>query len=281
MASNIYTFVDATGTLTEVAASQLNFVGAYSPLVTYYRFDVVTSGLANFVCLTQNTAQPPPISRQFDSFWSVLAFTSVGTSSGGGGGGGVTSLNGLNGAVTLVAGANIGITQSGNNLIISASGTGGGGSGGTGSTPEWVMDWIGQTYNLATAGTTAANEADSWARDAFSIAVAGTNAANAVAVTAGEALNTAWTGTTSADQAYLLAQLAYNLAIRGTHVADNLIDSIVTDTGASNSVFDAIVTDLSGNVVVNSSGNVVSDETGKIGSVVIDSNGNVVARIIP
>lgn len=186
MADNIYTFVDANGVLTEVAAPQLNFVGAYSPLITYYRFDVVTSGLANFVCLTQNLAQPPPLSRQFNSFWSILAFTSVGTSSGGGGGGG-----------------------------------GGGGSSGT--VPGWVMSWIGQTYNLAVAGTEAANSADSWARDAFSIAVNGTNAAN---------------------QAYTLAQQAYTIAIAGTNTANNLIDSIVTD--------------LAGNVVVNSNGNVVS-----------------------
>ncbi len=47
-----------------------------------------------------------------------------------GGSGGVTSLNTLEGALTLVAGANVTITPSGSTLIIAASGGGGGGSSG-------------------------------------------------------------------------------------------------------------------------------------------------------
>ena len=263
MASNIYTFVDFNSVLTEVAAGQLNFVGTWSNALTYYRFDVVTYGNTQFVCTQQNKGQTPPLTLQFNSFWSVLAFTSVGTSSGTGGtGGGVTSINGATGDITLEAGANITIIQNGQEFTISSSGTNSGGF-----VPSWVMSWIGQTFNIAVAGTNTANQA-------LALATTGTNIADS-------ALTLAVAGTNAADQAYLLAQLAYNLAIRGTYVAANLIDSIVTDTGASDTVFDAIVTDSSGNVVVNSSGNVVADETGKIASVVINSAGNVVAKIIP
>lgn len=46
------------------------------------------------------------------------------TGSGGGGGGGVTSVNGLNGALTLAAGLNITITPSGNTITIASTGGG-------------------------------------------------------------------------------------------------------------------------------------------------------------
>lgn len=50
--------------------------------------------------------------------------------SSGGGGSGVTSINGIVGAVGLVAGTNISLTPSGNNITIASSGGGGGSPGG-------------------------------------------------------------------------------------------------------------------------------------------------------
>jgi hypothetical protein len=92
--------------------------------------------------------------------------------------------------------------------------------------PPWVMDWLAQTYNIATAGTdaaaaalTAAHGADSWARDAFGIAVSGTNAANAAWDYAGQAWTIAVAGTDAAHSADSWARDAYGLAVAGTNAA--------------------------------------------------------------
>ncbi len=57
--------------------------------------------------------------------WIDEQLMGVGGGGGGGGGGGVTSLNGLTGAVDIIPGTpNITITESGNNIVISFTGTG-------------------------------------------------------------------------------------------------------------------------------------------------------------
>ena len=76
---NIYTYVDYTGFLSEVAESELNFAGNWSSTSNYYRFDVVTYGEARYVCTTANTNTAPPYDRQFSTYWSIIAFTSTGT----------------------------------------------------------------------------------------------------------------------------------------------------------------------------------------------------------
>lgn len=80
---NIYTFVDYNGFLAEVADSDLNFVtGDWSPTAHYRRYDVVNYGYTIYVCTVENVGIEPPDIRQFNSNWSIIAFTSTGTGTG-------------------------------------------------------------------------------------------------------------------------------------------------------------------------------------------------------
>lgn len=76
---NIYTYVDYTGFISEVAEENLNFAGNWSSAPNYYRFDVVTYGEVRYVCTTANTNTAPPYDRQFSASWSIITFTSTGT----------------------------------------------------------------------------------------------------------------------------------------------------------------------------------------------------------
>lgn len=203
--SNIYTYVDYTGFLSEVFESSLNFAGDWRSTAHYYRFDVVTYGAARYVCTTANINSTPPFDLQFNQFWSIIAFTSTGTGSsgtntgGGGGGGGVDNTQMVQDVYSLAYRAyNIALT--GTTLPT------------PGSVAPWVLQWIGHTYNIARAGTDAAHSADMWGRDAFSIAVNGTNAANAANSYAGQAWTIAVAGTTAASVAQSSADAAYSLA---------------------------------------------------------------------
>lgn len=77
--SNIYTFVDYTGFLAEVRESDLNFAGDWVSTSNYYRYDVVTYNFARWICTVANSNSPPPVDLQFNSSWSIIAFTSTGT----------------------------------------------------------------------------------------------------------------------------------------------------------------------------------------------------------
>jgi len=92
-----------------------------------------------------------------------------------------------------------------------------------GTVPKWVMDWLGQTYNIAVAGTNAANDAWDYAGQAWTLAVAGTNTAETASTnaasantTAVQAFNIAVAGTNAANQSYSLATSALNTAWNGT-----------------------------------------------------------------
>jgi hypothetical protein len=98
----------------------------------------ISSDIGNPVWLTSNGAfstTAPSLDTEADEKIGIVMSTSqiwindqlmgIGGGGGGGGGGGVTSLNGLTGAVDLVAGtSNITITEVGNNIDISFTGTG-------------------------------------------------------------------------------------------------------------------------------------------------------------
>lgn len=78
---NIYTFVDYTGFLSEVFESDLNFAGTWRSSANYYRYDVVQYGYSRYICTVANSNNPPPDDLQFNSYWSIIVFTSTGTSS--------------------------------------------------------------------------------------------------------------------------------------------------------------------------------------------------------
>jgi hypothetical protein len=65
----------------------------------------------------------------YDKERQQLFYTGSYGAGGGGGGGGVTSLDGLTGAIDLIAGPNITITTGSGTITISGSGGGGGGGG--------------------------------------------------------------------------------------------------------------------------------------------------------
>lgn len=107
--------------------------------------------------------------------------------------------------------------------------------GGSGTVPAWVMDWLAQTYNLGTAGTDAANSADSWGRDAFHLAVTGTTAAAAAQATATEALNLANTLSTIQNYGHPGTLTAFVGQVPGwkTDIELTIRDGVVTDVGNS------------------------------------------------
>lgn len=92
--------------------------------------------------------------------------------------------------------------------------------------------------------------------EVYNIAVAGTDAAAQAYSIAVLALNTAWAGTDVAQAAQQAADSAYALALYALHTA---WAGTASGTGSGSS-FDVntILTTLDGNVVVNSSGNVVT-----------------------
>lgn len=98
-------------------------------------------------------------------------------------------------------------------------------------------------YNIAVYGTEVAEAAYGLAHYAISIAgtAAGGGGDDSLARLA---LETAWTGTLAGNQAYNVAQDAYRIAVAGTTAVASLIDTILTT--------------VSGDVVVDSSGNVVT-----------------------
>lgn len=213
---NIYTYVDYNGFLAEVAESDLNFVSGYwQSTAHYYRYDVVNYGYSLYVCTVANVGVSPPDETQFNSNWSIIAFTSTGTGSSGTGSSGGASLEMVDQVYSLAYRAyNIALT--GTDLPT------------PGALDPWVLQWLGHTYNIARAGTNAANSADSWARDAFGIAVAGTNAANSAWGYAGQAWTIAVAGTNAAATAQAAANSAdmwgrdaYSLAVDGTNAAES------------------------------------------------------------
>ena len=232
--ANIYTYVDFTGFLSEVAETDLNFAGTWRSTANYYRYDVVTYGSARYVCTTANTDNAPPTNLQFNTYWSIIAFTSTGTGSSGTGSSGVDYTPMIQDVYSLAYRA-YSIALTGTDLPS------------PGAIDPWVMDWVGQTYNIAVAGTDAADQAWGYAGQAFDIAVAGTDAANQAYSLALQALQAAWvgtdtpvpsggsgsipgwvmdwightanvayTGTNAADQAYSLALQALQTAWVGT-----------------------------------------------------------------
>jgi len=205
---NIYTFVDTTGLLSEVFESDLNFSGNWRSSANYYRYDVVDYGVARYVCTTANTNTAPPVDLQFTAYWSLIAFTSTGTgSSGTNSGGGVDNTQMVQDVYSLAYRAyNIALT--GTDLPT------------PGSLDPWVMQWIGHTYNIARAGTNAANSADMWARDAYHLAVAGTNAANSADRWARDAYSLAVDGTNAAHSADSWGRDAFSIAVTGTNAAN-------------------------------------------------------------
>ncbi|MGV0949344.1 MAG: hypothetical protein ACOYB3_01640 [Azonexus sp.] len=206
---NIYTFVDYTGFLSEVFESDLNFAGTWRSTANYYRYDVVTYGPSRYVCTVANTNVAPPSELQFSANWSIIAFTSTGTGSSGtitptpGGGASVEMVE----DVYSLAYRAYTIALTGTDLPT------------PGAVDSWVMKWIGHTYNIARAGTNAANSADMWARDAFHIAVSGTNAANSAWGYAGQAWNIAVAGTNAAAASQAAANSAYSLAQQALYYA--------------------------------------------------------------
>ena len=210
---NIYTYVDNTGHLAEVFESDLNFSGEWSPDENYYRFDVVTYESARYVCTSAVSVEAPPSNLQFSSYWSIIAFTSTGTASSGTISGDYASLTMAQDVYSLAYRA-YSIALTGTDLPT------------PGAVAPWVLAWIGHTYNIATAGTNAANSAWSYAGQAYNIAVAGTNAANQANAYAGQAYNIAVAGTNAANQTDITARIAWSLSNVGTNAVNQ------TDTTA-------------------------------------------------
>jgi len=107
---------------------------------------------------------------------------------------------------------------------------------------------IAQTFNLAVAGTNAANAATTIAGEAYTLATVGTNAAQAANVIAGEAYTLAQVGTVAAAAAYATAAAALSatgtiapthstLAYSGTTTIDFNLDQYRTLTLTGNVVF--------------------------------------------
>ena len=196
---NIYTFVDTTGLLSEVFESDLNFSGNWRSSSNYYRYDVVDYGVARYVCTTANTNTAPPVDLQFTAYWSLISFTSTGTSSD------VDNAQAIQDVYSLAYRAyNIALT--GTDLPAPES-------------LDWVSQWLGHTYSIAVAGTNAADMAWNYAGEAWTIAVAGTNAADQAYSLAQTALNTAWAGTSAANSADMWGRDAFSLAVDGTNAA--------------------------------------------------------------
>lgn len=210
---NIYTYVDSLGFLREISETQLNFAGNWLSTITYNVNDVVIHNLARYICTGSNAGQEPPKTLQFDAFWSVLAFTSTGTGSSNSGtnSGSGASVQMVEDVYSLAYRAYT-VALTGTDLPVP----------GAGSVPAWFTQWVGHTYNIAVAGTTAAHSSDRWGRDAFGLAVTGTNSANQAYSLALHALETAWAGTNSSNfPAWVMPWIGqtYNLARSGTNAA--------------------------------------------------------------
>ena len=113
------------------------------------------------------------------------------------------------------------------------------------------------TYAISIAGTAGGGVAD--ATYAYNVALTalhtswmGTSAAHEAVDIARAALETAWAGTALANQAYTLA--TYAVALAGTSSGTGTF----TGTLSCQTCIDSILTTIDGNVVVNSSGNVVT-----------------------
>lgn len=216
---NIYTFVDYTGYLKEIVESDLNYTGAWRSSANYYRYDVVTYSYATYVCTVANTNAEPPTLYQFDNSWSILSFTSTGTSSTGTISQSDTSaLYSLAYHAYLIAIAGTNSASAAYNVARLALDTAwvgtntGGGSADTYSLARLAL-------NTAWAGTSAASAAYSVARTALDTSWTGTfNAAQAYAL-GWSALDTAWDGTAAAQAAYSVGRTALDTAWVGTSAA--------------------------------------------------------------
>lgn len=122
-----------------VAPPVLTWRGAYNGSTAYSPFDLVSYLGSSYVCIVVSTGNLPTNT----SFWNIVAQAGAsGTTFG------VQTVNSLTGNVTISGGQNVSVTQVGQTVLISASGTGGGG----GSTFPWTVVQEDQYANPA-AGT--------------------------------------------------------------------------------------------------------------------------------
>lgn len=217
----LYSYVDLDNIIQDVSDDTLNFAGNWDSQLSYFSLDVVLFGDSRYIALTASQGSTPPNNAVRDDRWSILTLVSTGT-----------LVSGTNATDALDL-AELALSRANYAISIAGTATGGGDSG----LAQLALE-------TAWVGTNAGDQAYDIAVSALSTAWVGTNAGDQSYDIAVSGLETAWVGTNAGDQAYDVAQDAYRLAVAGTEKTDNLIDTILTT--------------MNGNVVVNSSGNVVT-----------------------
>ena len=212
-----YTYVDLNNVIRDIDDSRLNYAGPYSQSAQYFPYDVVLYNSTRYICLAISQGFTPPINIVRDDHWSALVFVSTGSAVPGQG---QAAYEIASDALRIaIIGTNLG--QQAYNIGVTALYTAWTGT----ALAQTAFDLAWYVYNHQGGGTGSGTLAE----DAYALARL--------------ALDTAWVGTLAGDQAYNVAMDAYRLAVQGTNASAFDVDTILTT--------------VDGNIVVNSSGNVV------------------------